>query len=82
MTVETTGAAVYLQGDPEPIITSLSTEQVLARLAEVEELRATTPMVLAFVRLPHFEWDDALVRPEAIAAITSTERCEDEDDDS
>ena len=81
MTVETTGAAVYLHGDPCPLITSLSTEQVLSNLTEFHDLQDSKDLLCwAFLRLPHPDCGDALVRPDAIVAITGLDRVEDEDE--
>ena len=81
MTVETTGALVYLHGDSVPVLTSLSVEQVLAKIYDLETLRETGDLLpCAFLRLAHHKWHDALVRPEAIVAITSAERDEDDVD--
>jgi hypothetical protein len=61
------GSGVYLNGDSEPIITTLDIDEVLARIAD---LSVPAHDDVAFVRLPLLDGrPDAAVRPRAIAAI-------------
>jgi hypothetical protein len=68
-TTTDTRTSVYLAGDPVPIVSALSAEEVVLKLVEAFELAAGRD-ALVFVRLP-LEGDrgDALVRPSAIVAI-------------
>jgi hypothetical protein len=71
-TVYRTG--IYLQGDPVPIMTDLTTEQVLAALMDVEEAQHWLDSRSGFARLPLTEGrGDVLIRPRSVSAIMPTE---------
>lgn len=72
-TEQTTG--VFLDGDPNPIETSLTVEQVSTRILDAMELDR---LGIAFVRVPTVA-GDALIRPRAIVAILP--RIEDDEDE-
>lgn len=57
-------AAVFLQGDSAPFVTTLTVEQVAAAIFDAVNDED------AFIRLPHNERPDALARPRAIVAIS------------
>jgi hypothetical protein len=70
-TVYRTG--IYLQGDPVPIMTDLTTEQVLGILADVGEVEHWA-QADGFARIPLTEnRGDVLIRPRAVSAIMPTE---------
>jgi hypothetical protein len=56
---------VFLQGDPAPLETNLTVEQVAALIGDV----GTDPHRCAFIRIPSTDGREALVRPHAIVAI-------------
>jgi hypothetical protein len=81
-------AGIYLQGDPVPIMTDLTTEQVLGILADIDAAREEwiiepgEPMrehrPSGFARIPLTEdRGDVLIRPQAVSAIMPTEDTDD-----
>jgi hypothetical protein len=66
--IDTHTTHVFLKGDTEPLVTTLPTEEVLARVFEVVEMEMETDG-FGWVRLPLEDRPDALVRPRAISAL-------------
>lgn len=72
-------ACVWLAGDPSPLCTTITPQQLLARVADIEF--GTAEPDLAFVTVPLAGGREAFVRPRAITLIGPPDLAGLDDDD-